>query len=215
MDWPEVQAWRKAERKALIERRMALKAPERDAVRDRVLPEARRLLERAGRRAVGLYWPFRAEIDVRGFMRELDGAGFTLALPVVVEKAAPLAFWRYRPGDPLDRGVWNIPVPATPDPIEPEALIVPLVGFDPACYRLGYGGGYYDRTLAALEPRPLTIGIGYAFQALATIHPQPHDMPMDVIITEEGSRDRADTPELASPACLRHTLDPDDPGAKG
>jgi 5-formyltetrahydrofolate cyclo-ligase len=75
-------------------------------------------------------------------------------------------------------------VPADSPVLTPDLLLVPLVGFDPAGYRLGYGGGYYDRTLAAIQPRPLAIGIGFEQQALATIHPQPHDIPMDYIVTE-------------------------------
>jgi 5-formyltetrahydrofolate cyclo-ligase len=68
--------------------------------------------------------------------------------------------------------------------VQPQTLIVPLVGFDRARYRLGYGGGYYDRTLAAANPRPRTIGIAHSDAELPTIHPQPHDIPMDVIVTE-------------------------------
>ena len=72
----------------------------------------------------------------------------------------------------------------------PSIVLAPLVGFDAACYRLGYGGGYFDRTLAALVPRPLAIGIGFAIQELETIHPQPFDVPMDLIVTEAGTRRR-------------------------
>jgi 5-formyltetrahydrofolate cyclo-ligase len=72
--------------------------------------------------------------------------------------------------------------------VQPDCLLVPLVGFDEAGYRLGYGGGYYDRTIAALLPRPLVLGVGYAFQHLPTIHPQAFDWPMDAIVTEDGIR---------------------------
>jgi 5-formyltetrahydrofolate cyclo-ligase len=85
-------------------------------------------------------------------------------------------------------GVWDIPVPASAEPLVPTCLLVPLVGFDDAGYRLGYGGGYYDRTIAALPRRPLAVGIGYAFQHLADIHPQRFDRPMDAIVTEDGIR---------------------------
>jgi 5-formyltetrahydrofolate cyclo-ligase len=65
-------------------------------------------------------------------------------------------------------------------------VLAPLVGFDAAKYRLGYGGGYFDRTLAVLQPRPFAIGIGFQFTRLATVHPQPHDLAMDAIVTEAG-----------------------------
>ena len=80
----------------------------------------------------------------------------------------------------------NIPAPADGPSVTPDVLLVPLVGFDAGGYRLGYGGGYYDRSLAARTPRPLAIGIGFEISRLATIHPQPHDIPMDAIVTERG-----------------------------
>src|SRR5690606_24922582 len=107
--------------------------------------------------------------------------------PVVVEKARPLVFRAYRPGDRLEKGVWNIPIPADGDPVIPDIVIAPLVGVDVRNYRLGYGGGFFDRTLAALPKRPLVIGVGYEMQRIATIHPQPHDIPMDRIVAACGS----------------------------
>ena len=86
----------------------------------------------------------------------------------------------------LDRGVWNIPIPSERALVEPTVLLVPLLGFDAAGYRLGYGGGYYDRTLAASAPRPFTIGVGHEFGRLQSIYPQSHDIPLDVIVTECG-----------------------------
>lgn len=86
----------------------------------------------------------------------------------------------------LKRGIWGIPIPAERQIVRPTALLMPLIGFDEAGYRLGCGGGYYGRTLAVMMPKPLTIGVGYALGRLDTIHPQPHDIPMDAILTEEG-----------------------------
>jgi 5-formyltetrahydrofolate cyclo-ligase len=105
---------------------------------------------------------------------------------VITHKNAPVEFWPWTPGMSMRRGFWNIPVPAVGEPVQPDALIIPLVGFDAACFRLGYGGGYYDRTLAALAPLPVRVGIGFADAALATIHPQPHDIPMSVIVTDRA-----------------------------
>lgn len=97
----------------------------------------------------------------------------------------------------MSRGIWNIPVPADRVPIHPSLLLVPLVGFDARGYRLGYGGGYYDRTLTVLNPRPLTIGVGLGLGQLSTIHPQPHDIAMDAIATDDDllwHRDGSDNP---------------------
>jgi 5-formyltetrahydrofolate cyclo-ligase len=94
----------------------------------------------------------------------------------------------------MTRGVWNIPIPAEGQAVDPDVLIAPLVGFDSAKYRLGYGGGFYDRTIASRPTKPLVIGVGFAFARLATIYPQAHDVPMDIIVTEEGVRPDTDQP---------------------
>src|SRR5690606_20723729 len=114
------------------------------------------------------------------------------ALPVVVERNAPLEFWRWTATTELcSRGIWNIPSPVERVPVVPDVVLVPLLGFDEQCYRLGYGGGYYDRTLAALEPKPLAIGVGFEHGRLETIRPQPHDVPLDWIVTEARTLRRA------------------------
>jgi 5,10-methenyltetrahydrofolate synthetase len=137
---------------------------------------------------LGIYWPIRGELDLRDYARRHVETGGTAVLPVVVAKGSPVEFWQWQPGASLRRGFWNIPVPVERRVAVPDVLLIPLVGYDAAGYRLGYGGGYYDRTLAALTPRPLCIGVGYDDSALATIHPQPHDIPMDWIVTERRVR---------------------------
>ncbi|MGA2343507.1 MAG: 5-formyltetrahydrofolate cyclo-ligase, partial [Steroidobacteraceae bacterium] len=112
--------------------------------------------------------------------------GGLAALPVVVREAAPLEFWRFSPGVPMQTGVWSIPIPKQREVLAPDVVIAPLVGFDRAGYRLGYGGGYFDRTLAAASPRPFAVGLGFADSALETIYPQAHDIPMNLIVTEES-----------------------------
>jgi 5-formyltetrahydrofolate cyclo-ligase len=87
----------------------------------------------------------------------------------------------------MERGFWNIPVPADGAQVMPTIVIAPVVGFDPDCYRLGYGGGYFDRTLVAMPAGTRVIGVGYAQAAIPTIHPQPHDIPMNLIVTEKGT----------------------------
>jgi 5-formyltetrahydrofolate cyclo-ligase len=138
-----------------------------------------------GDRMIGFYWPFKGEYDPRALVRSLLKQGMQFALPVVVEKAQPLIFREWWPGMRMTPGIWDIPVPAEGNAVLPDTLLVPLLGFDEERYRLGYGGGYYDRTLAAIARRPLTIGVGFEMLRLTTIHPQSHDIPMDLIITEQ------------------------------
>ena len=134
---------------------------------------------------ISFYWPFRGEPDLRPLMRALAADGIALALPVGKKLGEPLTFRPWAPGCDMARGVWDIPIPATDLEILPRTIIAPVVGFDAALYRLGYGGGFFDRTFAAMASRPLKIGIGYAEARIPTIFPQPHDVPMDVIVTDE------------------------------
>jgi 5-formyltetrahydrofolate cyclo-ligase len=113
--------------------------------------------------------------------------GSVTALPAIVGRDRPLEFRRWRPGAALERGPFGIAQPRPGETVRPDLLLVPLLGFDDACYRLGFGGGYYDRTLAALVPKPLAVGVGFELGRLASIVPAPHDMPMDAIVTERGA----------------------------
>ncbi len=188
---PDVARWRRAERLRLRAARDALSVADRQAAGTALSMHLRDILAGRFAGAKGLtlsaYWPIKGEPDLRALMGELHGAGVTIALPVVAVKAAPLVFRRWTPGMPMVRGDWNIPVPP-PDAkaLTPDIALAPLVGWDGAGFRLGYGGGYFDRTLAALTPRPFTIGIGLQPARLATIFPQPHDIALDVILTEAG-----------------------------
>lgn len=178
-------AWRKAERHRLIDQRFAVDASERRRCSIEISAKLHQLVGELANRTVSSYWPFKGEPDLRPWMQTITEGGGRCALPVVVVKSAPLAFRVWQQGDRLERGVWNIPVPADGAEVIPDIVIAPLIGFDEACYRLGYGGGYYDRTLAALASRPLIIGVGYARAAMTSIHPLPHDIPMDIIVTED------------------------------
>ena len=133
---------------------------------------------------IGCYWPFKGEYDPRPLARFLHANGTRLVLPVIVEKAKPVIFREWWPGVSMTHGVWNIPVPEAGDPVAPDVLLVPLVGFDRQGYRLGYGGGYYDRTLVAPPAKPQAIGVGFELSRITTIHPQLHDIAMDLIVTE-------------------------------
>ena len=184
-----VKAWRQGKRRELLLLRAALTPEERARKSEQVLSRVLAGWDRdeflsVKGRIVGAYWPFRGEVDVLPLLDEVRRRGGEIALPVVVGRGRPLEFRRWQPGDPMHHGVYNIPYPAREDRVEPDLLVVALLGFDPACYRLGYGGGYYDRTLVAAARKPFTIGIGFELGRLATIHPQPYDVRLDRIVTE-------------------------------
>jgi 5-formyltetrahydrofolate cyclo-ligase len=183
--WDDVRAWRKAARCRLVAERTALPLATRTRLAAELVARLRIAAPDALRRCVGFYWPLKGEPDLRSFVRELVAGGAEAALPVVVGENRPLEFWRWTSTTKLTRqSVWGIPVPAERVPAHPEVVLAPVVGFDEEGYRLGYGGGYYDRTLAFLRPRPFVIGVGFELGRLATIYPQPHDVPMDLIVTE-------------------------------
>ena len=135
---------------------------------------------------LGVYWPIRGEPDLRSAYAELAASGVRLALPVVTERDAPLAFAEWFAGAALAKDAMNMTVPAPPRQlVQPQALLIPCVGFNADRMRLGYGGGYYDRTLER-APRPLTAGIAYAI-GQADFSAAPHDVALDVIVTEQAS----------------------------
>lgn len=183
----DVARWRKAERERLIAVRLALSADVRADHAGRIGDKLDAAIGDVAGRVIALYWPFRGEPDLRGWAERAIAKGATILLPVVVEKRAPLIFRAWKPGDRLERGIWNIPVPADGAEMAPDAVVSPVVGFDAGNYRLGYGGGFYDRTLAALGRKPAVFGVGYELQRIATIYPQAFDIPMDVVLTEETS----------------------------
>ena len=181
-----VAAWRRERRADLIARRQTVPLELRRQAAEIIGDRLNRLRATLGRSVIGFYWPIRHEINLLPWARALARSGdATLCLPVVVQPGAPLEYWHWTPDAEMRPGFWNIPVPAERRVIAPEVVLAPLVGFDADRYRLGYGGGYFDRTLAATSPRPIAIGVGYDFAALQTINPQPHDIPMDAVLTEQ------------------------------
>lgn len=180
--WSEVSAWRAAERERLIRMRLDLGAENRERRSRDIATALDSAIGEVRDRIVGTYWPFRGEPDLRSWGESVIARGGRLALPVVLEKNTPLEYRIWSPGDPLERGVWNILIPSRKTVVRPDVVIAPLVGFDEARYRLGYGGGFFDRTLAAMQPGPMTIGVGYRECRMPTIHPQPHDIAMDAIV---------------------------------
>lgn len=210
--WPEVNAWRKARRAELRERRLALPPAERRALTEHVLAHVEAGFPELAGAPVGFYWPFRGEVDVLPLMKRHVAAGGRAALPVVVDHAGPVEWWEWTTGSRMVPGVWDIPVPAERSPLAPAVLLVPVLGFDWACYRLGNGGGYYDRTLAAMEPRPLAIGIGFELGRLESIRPQPHDIPLHAVVTEAGVHwplSAEGCPGASSPVCYADEAAPE------
>ncbi len=148
---------------------------------------------------IGGYFPFRSEFDVQPLLRVLGETGRIIALPVVMGAQQPLRFRRYRLGDVVTLNRLGIPEPDAQAPeVSPTHLLVPLLAFDDRFYRLGYGGGYYDRTLAALQAQgrsPVTIGIGYEAQLVPSVPHGPHDRTLDMVASEvvlrsAGERER-------------------------
>ena len=188
--WADIKRWRTGERQRLIAGRLAIPVEVRTAAGEAI---AARVLAEIGDvegRVVSAYWPFRGEPDLRPLMEEIVRLGGRTALPVVLDKGLPLEFHSWQTGQPLTRGIWGIAVPAEKRPCVPNVVIAPVVGFDHGCYRLGYGGGFFDRTLAAMQARPKVIGVSYSAAKLSTIHPQKHDIPMDLVVTEAGTARR-------------------------
>ncbi len=188
-----LKSWRKSQRENLIAARLAVSAAERKQVSSEITAVLDSLIGAASSPTVSLYWPFRGELNLRDWMHAAYLRGVKIALPVVVAKAQPMVFREWTPQCKMEKGIWNIPVPSRTGIVTPSIVISPLVGYDPKCFRLGYGGGYFDRTLAIMNPPPTVIGVGHPCSAIPTIHPEPHDIPMDVIITGKNSvmmRDR-------------------------
>jgi 5-formyltetrahydrofolate cyclo-ligase len=136
--------------------------------------------------SVGFCWPIRAEVDCQPLILRLLAVGWQAAMPVVVERDAPMCFFAWDPVVPMTEDPHGIPVPLSAEVPVPSVLLLPLVAYDAAGYRLGYGGGYFDRTLARCSTRPVTLGVGYALGRVDSIHPAAHDIPLDIVVTEAG-----------------------------
>jgi 5-formyltetrahydrofolate cyclo-ligase len=180
---PENILEKTALRRTLIANRQAI-APEvrrqwDQAIGARVL----RWLTTHRAKILGVYWPIRGEPDLRSTYTLLAARGLQLALPLVVGKDEALRFAAWTPGDPLSKDAFGVAVPADAQKtVQPDTVLVPCVGFNAMNLRLGYGGGFYDRTLA-VQPRPLAVGIAYEC-SLVEFDGAAHDIALDEIITE-------------------------------
>ncbi len=137
--------------------------------------------------AVSAYWPMREEMDVKPLMEELARLGCAIALPVVMGKGKPLIFRRWRPGMVLQSGTFGLSEPDAGEPeVTPRIVFAPLLAFDRQGRRIGWGAGFYDRTLAGLRARgPVTaVGVAYAAQEIAEVPADAFDQPLDWIATE-------------------------------
>ncbi|RJG03426.1 5-formyltetrahydrofolate cyclo-ligase [Noviherbaspirillum sedimenti] len=172
-------------RQDLIAQRQAISPPLRAEWDLAIGKHLSRLLAAQPARAMGVFWPMRSEPDLRALFEEWVTAGVQLALPVVIDPDLPLKFLAWAPGDALAKDAMGVWVPANADrEVAPDLLLVPCVGYNQECFRLGYGGGFYDRTLAT-APRPRAIGVAYAC-ARADFAVEAHDIALDGVITEAG-----------------------------
>ncbi len=159
---------------------------------DRAAAKFMASIDPAPETAVSGYWPIDDELDCRPLLHSLGAAGCIVGLPVVVARRAPLVFRRWTPGAVMEAGVLAIPAPASDAaPVVPSVLVVPLLAFDRSGHRLGHGGGYYDRTLAALRAcggPVLAVGFAFAAQEVAAVPHDETDQRLDWIVTEREAR---------------------------
>jgi len=146
---------------------------------------------------IGAYWPIKGEFDPLPALFRWQEAGLEedaqgaqkhrrIGLPVVNKVDKTLTFYTWYPGCPMEEDAYGIPKPKDTEIVVPTLIFVPCVGYGPGGYRLGYGGGFYDRTLASLDPKPFTVGLGYDFAYVHDLMPEIHDVPLDAILSDTG-----------------------------
>ena len=183
---------KRALRKQLIEQRLNM--PDRLHRADLLQQVMRIWLVGRPDAIIGAYWPIKGEFDPLPALHRWKEDGELIdqpqmrriGLPVVDKLHQTLKFHAWFPGCPMEEDAYGIPKPKDTAQFEPQMLLVPCVGYGPGGTRLGYGGGFYDRTLAALAPRPFTVGVGYAHGYIPWLEPEPHDVPLDAILNEDG-----------------------------
>jgi 5,10-methenyltetrahydrofolate synthetase len=221
MDPDQLKHWRKTERTRLIAARAALAHEVLEQYRHAIDAHLERAFPGLAAAKLAFCWPVKGEYDARHLVRTLRARGALTALPVVVAPKQPLIFREWHPGVELAAGPLDIPYPAHSPEMVPDAVLLPMNGWDSAGYRLGYGGGFFDRTLISFSKRPTVIGVTYERAKIETIHPQSWDIPMDWVVTERGVYRRdgdqlaflgaplAGEPSvLASPVCYADEIAP-------
>ncbi len=201
-------------RKTLLEQRLNL--PDRLQRADLLQRVMRIWLVGRSDLVIGAYWPIKGEFDPLpalyrwqedAFLEQntpdasedrrfdaIDTAASSLAqrsprkigLPVVNKLHKTLTFHAWYPGCPMEEDAYNIPKPKDTEPVVPTLLFVPCLGYGAGGYRLGYGGGFYDRTLATLQPKPFTVGLGFTQGYVDDLEPEAHDVPLDAILNDNG-----------------------------
>jgi len=221
MQHAELIAWRKQLRRELLARRQAVPAERLHAWRLAMDRHLQFGFPGLAKGVVAFCWPILNEYDARFLIRHLRERGATAALPVVVAPKTPLVFREWHPGVKMAVGALDIPYPAAGAELAPATVLLPMNGFDQQGYRLGYGGGFFDRTLEALQQKkPLVIGVAFEVGAIDTIRPQNWDIPVDYVVTERGvyRRDggkleflgvpQEQRIELSSPVCYAADIAP-------
>lgn len=222
MDIETLKRWRREQRERLIAARLALDSATLEAWRQSIDTHIERTFPGLATATVAICWPIKHEYDPRYLARRLRTRGARTALPVVVAPRTPLVFREWHPGVKLAEGALGIPYPVDSAELAPDAVLLPMNGWDAQGYRLGYGGGFFDRTLASLPRKPATIGVSYELARLETIHPQAWDIPLDYVVTERGVYRRdpsglaflgappaGEPSALASPVCYAGEIAPD------
>jgi 5-formyltetrahydrofolate cyclo-ligase len=183
---------KKALRKHLLEQRLAM--PDRLQRADLLQRVMRIWLVGRTDAVIGAYWPIKGEFDPLPALHRWKEDGELIdqpqprriGLPVVNREHKTMTFHAWYPGCPMEEDAYGIPKPKDTELIVPTLLFVPCVGYGPGGYRLGYGGGFYDRMLASLDPKPFTVGLGYGPGFVDDLEPEPHDVPLDAILNDHG-----------------------------
>ena len=182
----ELKTWRKAERNRLVAARLAVTPEVLQSWRHSIDQSLERSFPGLASSRLAFCWPIRNEYDARHLVKTLRERGALTALPVVTAPKQPLAFREWHPGVEMAVGAMDIRYPTNSPLVTPDAVLLPMNGWDQQGYRLGYGAGFFDRTLASLEKKPAVIGVSYELARMETIHPQPWDIPADYVVTERG-----------------------------
>lgn len=177
-------AFRSLLRQERIAARMAMPAAAHADASAAIEARLETLLSARPPQVLAFCWPLRKEFDCRPLVERLLGRGWRAAQPVVTAAAAPMVFRPWTPATPMTRDRHGIPIPAGDETVVPGIVLLPLVAFDGQGFRIGYGGGYFDRTLAALSPRPLAIGVGFELARVESVRPERHDIRLDAVVTE-------------------------------